>query len=254
VVVRLEGEFNHAGVYQAVQGETLRQLIMRVGGLTPQAYLFGAEFTRESTKKQQEERLRQALIQFEQDLQRAAASRARNVTSSEDAQSLKAEAEAQQSVLARLKRLQPTGRIVLELPEHPVLASLPDIPLEDGDRVSIPPRPAMVSVFGSVYNEAAFVHKSEKTVTDYLAQAGGARREADAKSMFVLRADGSVVSNGGGGWFSANRLNGFRPLPGDAIVVPEDLYRTTLTKDLKDGTQIFYQFGLGAAAIKIIRD
>jgi hypothetical protein len=49
-------------------------------------------------------------------------------------------------------------------------------------------------------------------------------------------------------------LNGFKPLPGDAIVVPEDLYRTTFTKDLKDWTQIFYQFGLGAAAIKIIRD
>jgi protein involved in polysaccharide export with SLBB domain len=254
VVVRLEGEFNHAGVYQALQGETLRQLILRVGGLTPQSYLFGAEFTRESTKKQQEERLRQALIQFEQDLQRAAASRARNVTSTEDAQSLRAEAEAQQSVLARLKRLQPTGRIVLELPEDPVLASLPDIPLEDGDRIVVPQTPAMVTVFGSVYNESAFVHKPEKTVPDYLAQAGGAQREADERSMFVLRADGSVVSNGGGGWFSANRLNGFKPLPGDAIVVPEDLYRTTFTKDLKDWTQIFYQFGLGAAAIKIIRD
>ena len=72
--------------------------------------------------------------------------------------------------------------------------------------------------------------------------------------MFVLRADGSVVSNGGGGWFSANRLTGFRPVPGDAIVVPEDLQRTTLTKDLKDWTQIFYQFGLGAAALKVLQD
>ena len=83
---------------------------------------------------------------------------------------------------------------------------------------------------------------------------GGPRREAEEGAMFVLRADGGVVSNGGGGWFSAKRLNGFRPLPGDAIVVPEDLYRTTLTKDLKDWTQIFYQFGLGAAALKVIRD
>src|SRR3970282_2864760 len=97
VVVRLEGEFNHAGVYQAMQGETLRQLILRVGGLTPQAYLFGAEFTREYTRKAQEERLRQALIQFEQDLQRAAAARARNVTRSEDGQSLKAGGEGKHS-------------------------------------------------------------------------------------------------------------------------------------------------------------
>ena len=47
-------------------------------------------------------------------------------------------------------------------------------------------------------------------------------------------------------------LDRMRPMPGDAIVVPEDLTRTTLTKDLKDWTQIFYQFGLGAAALKVI--
>jgi protein involved in polysaccharide export with SLBB domain len=253
VVVKLEGEFQNAGVYQALRGETLRQLIVRVGGLTPQAYLFGAEFTRESTKKSQEERLRQALIQFEQDLQRAAAARARNVTSTEDAASLKAEAEAQQSVLARLKRLQPTGRIVLELPEAPVLADLPEIPLEDGDRIIVPHKPAMVAVFGSVYNESAFVHKPEKTAFDYVAQAGGVKREADKNNIFVLRADGSVISNQAS-WWTSGKLTGVALQPGDAIVVPEDLYRTTLTKDLKDWTQIFYQFGLGAAALKVIRD
>jgi protein involved in polysaccharide export with SLBB domain len=253
VVVQLEGEFNHAGVYQAMQGETLRQLIVRVGGLTPQAYLFGTEFTRESTRRQQEERLRRAVVQFEQDLQRAAAQRARNVTSSEEANALKAEAEAQESLLTRLRRLQPTGRIVLELPEDPVLADLPDLPLEDGDRILIPQKPAMVTVFGSVYNESAFVHKPMKTVADYLEQAGGAKAEADRKNMFLLRADGSVIPNKGG-WFSSGQLASVTPNPGDAIIVPEDLYRTTLTKDLKDWTQIFYQFGLGAAALKVIRD
>jgi len=253
VVVRLEGEFNHAGIYQAQRGENLRQLIIRVGGLTPKAYLFGTEFTRESTKKQQEERLRRALIEFEQDMQRAAAARARNVTSADEAASLKAEAEAQTSMLARLKRLQPTGRIVLELPDAPVLADLPELQLEDGDRIMVPQKPAMVTVFGSVYNESAFVHKPEKTAFDYLVLAGGAKREADQKNMFVLRADGSVVSNQAS-WWSGGRLTGVALQPGDAVIVPEDLYRTTWTKDLKDWTSIFYQFGLGAAALKVISD
>ncbi|MEX2081580.1 MAG: SLBB domain-containing protein [Dehalococcoidia bacterium] len=253
VVVRLEGEFNHAGVYQAQPGETLRQLVMRVGGVTANAYIFGTEFTRESTRKQQEERLRQALIQYEQDLQRSAAARARNVTSAEDAASLKAEAEAQQSILTRLKRLTPTGRIVLELPDSATLANIPDLPLEDGDRLYVPYKPAMVTVFGSVYNETAFVHRAEKTVSDYLEQAGGPRKEADERNMFVLRADGSVVANRGG-WWRPGRLSGVTLQPGDSIVVPEDFDRTTLTKDLKDWTQIFYQFGLGAAALKVIRD
>jgi protein involved in polysaccharide export with SLBB domain len=252
VVVTLEGELNFAGVYQAQPGETLRQLITRVGGPTPQAYLFGAEFMRESTRKNQEERLSQAILQFEQDLNRAAATRARNVTSAEDASSLKAEAEAQQTRLARLRTLRPTGRIVLEMPEKPTVTDLPDIALEDGDRLAVPQRPGMVSVFGNVFNESSFLYRNDKNVSDYLAQAGGPRKEADRGSVYLLRADGSVISRRSGGLFVSS-LDSTRPMPGDAIVVPEDLTRTTLTKDLKDWTQIFYQFGLGAAAIQVIR-
>ena len=252
VVVSLEGEFNYAGVYRALPGETLRQLVTRVGGITPQAYVFGAEFTRESTRKNQEERLKQAILQYEQDVQRAAATRARNVTSAEDAASLKAEAEAQQAAIGRLRTLKPTGRIVLELPETPTVADLPDIALEDGDRLLVPQRPGMVSVFGTVFNESAFLYRDDKNVSDYLAQAGGPRKEADKGSIFLLRADGSVISRRNGGLFVSS-LDSTRPMPGDAIVVPEDLTRTTLTKDLKDWTQIFYQFGLGAAAIQVIR-
>jgi protein involved in polysaccharide export with SLBB domain len=251
VVVTLEGELNFAGVYQAKPGETLRQLVTRVGGPTPQAYLFGAEFMRESTRKNQEERLNQAILQFEQDLNRAAATRARNVTSAEDASSLKTEAEAQQTRLARLRTLRPTGRIVLEMPENPTVANLPDIALEDGDRLMVPQRPGMVSVFGTVFNESSFLYRPDKSVSDYLSQAGGLRKEADSGSVYVLRADGSVISKRGGGLLLSS-LDGMRPMPGDAIVVPEDLTRTTLTKDLKDWTQIFYQFGLGAAALKVI--
>jgi hypothetical protein len=175
------------------------------------------------------------------------------VTSPEDAQSLKAEAESQQFVLARLKRLQPTGRIVLEVPENASIEGLPELPLEDGDRLVMPQKPAMVTVFGSVYIESAFVHKPDKTVFDYLEQAGGARVEADRNNMFVLRADGSVIPNEGS-WWKPGRLSGAKLQPGDAIIVPEDLYRTTWMKDLKDWTQIFYQFGLGAAAIKVLQD
>ena len=42
-------------------------------------------------------------------------------------------------------------------------------------------------------------------------------------------------------------------MPGDAIVVPEELDKTTWTKDLKDWSQIFFQFALGAAALKVIK-
>jgi protein involved in polysaccharide export with SLBB domain len=252
VVVSLEGEFAHAGVYQARSGETVRQIVARVGGLTPQAYIYGTEFTRESTRKEQEERLKKALNQLEEDVQRAAASRARNVTSQEDAAALEQQAKSQQAIINRLRGLQPTGRIVLQLPANAKAADLPSISLEDGDRLYVPARPSTVSVFGSVFNESSFLYGPDKSVSDYISLAGGPRKEADKDSIYVIRADGSVVSGRNSSFLTAS-LDSTRLMPGDAIVVPEDFSRTTWTKDLKDWTQIFYQFGLGAAALKVIQ-
>lgn len=253
VVISLEGEFNFAGVYQAQPKETVRQLVVRVGGLTERAYIFGAQFMRESTRREQEERLRQAIDRLEQDVQRAAITRAQSVVVAEDAAALKQQAEAQQALVARLRALRPTGRIVLELPENASVAHLPDVELEDGDRLVMPQLPSQVSVFGTVYNESSFLYAPDKNVTDYLSLAGGPRKQADKGNIYVLRADGSVVSRRQSG-FLWGSLGNVRLMPGDAIVVPEDFERTTWMKDLKDWSQIFFQFGLGVAAIEVLRN
>lgn len=252
VVVHLDGEFGNAGVYQALPGETLRQLVTRAGGVTQKAYLFGAELTRESTRAQQQERLQRAIDQLEQDLQRATITRSQSAVSAEDAAGVKTERDAQQGLVSRLRALKPTGRIVLETPENAKLADIADLPLEDGDRFYIPPIPSMVSVFGTVFNEASFVYQPEKTFDQYLRQAGGPRKEADEGSIYVIRANGSVLSRRQTAGFFTSSLGGERLMPGDAIVVPEDFTRTTLTRTLKDWAQILYQLGLGVAALKVL--
>src|SRR6266508_4525275 len=250
--MRLEGEFNSSGVHQIMPGETLRQLVARSSELSPNAYLFGAQFTRESTRLQQEKTLEEALNRLERDTQRFNSLRTQNVTYPEDAASLKQQVENQQSLLARLRQIRPIGRVVLELPENAQAKDLPDLPLENGDRFLIPSKPSMVSVFGSVYTESSFIYKPDKRVGDYLSQAGGPTKGADEGSIYVLRADGSVKSKRQEGFFTAS-LERAHLMPGDSIVVPEELDRTTVTRALKDISQIFYQFGLGAAAVKVIR-
>jgi polysaccharide biosynthesis/export protein len=250
--IRLEGEFNSSGIHQIMPGETLKQLVARIGGLAPNAYLFGAQFTRESTRLSQEKTLAEALYRLEKDMQRFNSLRAQNVTSPEDAASLQQQAVNQQNLLTRLRQIRPIGRVVLELPETAQAKDLPDMPLEDGDRFVVPPPPSMVSVVGSVYGESSFVYKPDKRVADYLVQAGGPTKAADQGSIYVLRADGSVKSKRQEGFFTAS-LEGSRLMPGDAIVVPEELDRTTITRSLKDISQIFYQFGLGAAAIAVLK-
>ena len=59
--VRIAGEVQVPGVYQITPGETLEQLVRRVGGFTPNAYPYGTVFTRESTRVQQQKNLDQAI-------------------------------------------------------------------------------------------------------------------------------------------------------------------------------------------------
>ncbi len=247
-IVRLEGEFVRPGVYRARPGETLRQLVERVGGLAATAYLPAAELTRESTRIAQQQRLRELADRLERELQIASSNRAGGAGT--DAAAVAAQQAAQAAFVSRIRSVQATGRIVLELPETPSTADLPSIPVEDGDTLFVPTRPSVVSVLGAVYNEGAFLHIEAKNVADYLGQAGGPTRTADDSRIYVVGADGAV-SQRPGTWFGIR--SGRRLLPGDTIVVPETLDRFAFTRELKDWSQIFYQFALGVAGLRSLR-
>lgn len=252
--VRLEGEFNNAGIYAVAAGETLRQLIARIGGLSPNAYLFGSEFTRESNRIYQQKKLEEAVNRLEREIQSSAISRNKNVTTAEEAAGLTQDAQAQQALIAKLRQAKATGRIVLDLPPTDTvgLKDIPDLTLEDDDKFIVPSKPSTINVLGAVYNENAFVFRPEKRLNDYLRQAGGISRTGDRGDVYLLRVDGSVISKRQSGWL-LDSFEGERLMAGDTIVVPEDYDRTTWTKILKDYGQIFYQMGLGVAALKVIR-
>ena len=87
----------------------------------------------------------------------------------------------------------------------------------------------------------------------YLRLAGGPTTGADARSIFVIRANGSVVSaRQSSGWFNNNGLAGLTAEPGDTIFVPEEMDKTTFIQYAKDWTQILSQFALGVAAIQVL--
>lgn len=259
-LVAVEGEVAAPGVYQLQAGETLKGLLKRVGGFTPQAYVYGLEFTREETRQRQRENLNQAITRLEA---LAATQSARDAANRRDDASVAGTAAASnaatQAQLARLQRLQPNGRIALELtPTTTTLEALPDVPLEHGDRVSVPPRPGFVIVAGAVVNSNAFLWKPGRTAGDFLRLAG-ADEAADPSNMFILRADGTVSHAGDRrGLFGRSSLESQEMQPGDALIVPNQLdfetWGRALVRNLKDWSQIFSQFGLGAAAIQTLRN
>ncbi|HEY4047799.1 MAG TPA: SLBB domain-containing protein [Acidobacteriaceae bacterium] len=251
--VRLEGEFNHAGIYSVQPGETLRRLVERAGGLTPNAYLFGSDFTRESTRVIQQQRLNDYLAHLEVEIDQATAIASSNSVTPQDATATQAELAASRSLVARFRLLRATGRVVLNIPPPASgLQNLPDIPLEDGDRFVIPSRPSTINIVGAVYNQNSFIFQQSRAVGGYLRLAGGPSQQADSRHSFVIRADGSVLSRDSqsgvfGNTFASAKLN-----PGDTVVIPEKVPKATVLRNLVNYTQIFSQLALGAASIAVI--
>jgi protein involved in polysaccharide export with SLBB domain len=246
--VRLEGEFVASGIYSVEPGETLRHLLRRAGGFTPDAYLYGSEFTRQSTKRVQQQRLNEYADSVQAQIAAAAAANNARAISDQDAAATKAATEQANQTVARLRGIQPIGRIVLEVkPDSRGIDAVPDLPLEDGDRFVVPRVPSTVAVEGQVYSANAFVFVRGRKERDYLRQAGGPDRNADKKRTFILRADGSVYSRQYG---DVDRATMF---PGDTIVVPPNFNHRAVLRDLVDISSVIGGFGLGVAAIDLLR-
>jgi protein involved in polysaccharide export with SLBB domain len=253
--VRLEGEFVHSGVYSVQPGETLRDLVRRAGGLTNKAYLYGSEFDRESTRVLQQQRIDEYVRRVDLDSSRGALALAASSTSSAGSvASTSAATAAEQALLARLKQIRATGRIVLSFrPDSHAMDEVPAIPLENGDRFTVPPAPATVNVVGAVYDQNSFLYREHRSAGHYLQMAGGPDRDADWRHTFVIRADGSVVSRESVKGLWGNDFKDLTLNPGDTIVIPDKTLRPTALRGLLDWTQIFSQLAIGAAAVEVLK-
>lgn len=253
-LVRIDGEVLHAGVYRAEEGETLRHLVVRIGGLSPNAYLFGTEFTRVSTQQLQQAQLNKTVDRMEMELNNSAGSLAQGAQDQKGLDAAKAQVEAQKMQLAKMRQAPVSGRIILQIPDDDNrVEALPELPLEDGDHLYVPPTPSTVGVFGDVYAEnSAFMYDRDKRAGDYLAMAGGATRDADASRAFLLRANGVVISRQNTGGLFTSSFARLPLMPGDAVVVPDDRDKTPFLKSFFDYATIFMNMGVGLATLKFM--
>lgn len=254
-LIRLEGEFVHAGLYTVLPGETLRHLVERAGGLTPNAYLFGSEFTRESTRMVQQARLDEYIQNLDMRMQRGnLALAATGGGGAPDATGRTYAQNSERDLVVRLRQLRATGRIVLQFkPDTAGTSGLPDITLEDGDRFVIPPVPASVNIVGAVNDQNSFLYERDTRVGKYLQMAGGLTRDADRKREFVIRANGEVVGYDATKGVWGSEFNNLPLYAGDTIVIPEKTFKPPLVQGFLQWSQVFSQLALGAAAIALLQ-
>jgi protein involved in polysaccharide export with SLBB domain len=97
-----------------------------------------------------------------------------------------------------------------------------------------------------VYSANAFIFKPGERARNYLRQAGGPDRQADRKRLFILRADGSVVSA------QYADVQKAAIYPGDTIVVPPNLDPRGGFQRTIDLAQIAGNLALSVAAIAVL--
>ncbi len=262
--VFVTGYVKNPGVFKITDNTTLYDILKAAGGLRPNAYPEGIIILRESVKEMQREKIAQAILRMKQELEKEQAGVMQADLTKEELRAREAAFEAKRRLLDEMEKSQVTGRIAgIKIPKD--LEKLKDSPfnilLENGDRIYIPKRPVSVLVFGEVYNPSALVYVEGLTVKDYIDSTGGLTRDADIENIFVIKADGSVVSSANVNkdvmwkgrnypvWgmpkqYSSNILD-YQLSPGDAIIVPTKIHVPTMWRPLlRDIIQIIYQGAL----------
>ena len=242
--VLLSGEFRRPGFYDIRRGERLSQLIERAGGLTDEAYPYGAVFTRYRVKLQEQRNYLRAASQLESGLT-GALSRA---SGRDDAQAL---VTATQQLVTEIRATPAVGRVVVEA-DPTVLEAKPQVDpiMEPGDSVFMPKRPFYVAVSGEVLNPTSLQFTPGASPSDYIKQAGGLTQDAEDDSIFVVLPNGQAQPVSTSFW----NFTRVQVPPGSTIVVPKDLRPFDLTTFLRDSTQIISQLAISAASLAVLNN
>jgi len=235
-VVELRGEFVFPGKYTIRRGETLADLIKKAGGLTQYAHPDASVFTRTQLKELEQKNL----VKLASDLRIEMASK----SLTEDGTSVSY--DDAQKLLADITKLEPIGRLVINLPT--IMASKSEqILLEGGDVLYVPTKKNSINVIGQVQVGSSHLYNGAMSAEDYIAQSGGIKKRADAERIYVISANGSIKMVEESNWFAGTADTSLKP--GDTIVVPLDSeYMNDLTL-WSTATQIIYNAAVAVAAI-----
>jgi protein involved in polysaccharide export with SLBB domain len=236
--VTLEGEVRFPGTYTVNRGETLQSVIKRAGGLSEYAEPKAAIFTRKSIKEQEQLQLAKLSDELRKDIASKSFQKSIGMNTS-------ISYDEMNKLLKDLASVKAVGRLVIDLPD--ILAKRDTLVLQDGDALYIPGKQDSVSIIGEVNYASSHLYKAGVSIDQYLELSGGVKDRAKEDQIYVIKANGAVFIPKSSGWFSVNYQNELEP--GDTIVVPMDASHMDNLTLWSTATQIFYQLGVGIAAI-----
>lgn len=249
--IEIRGEVKFPGVYTFHRGETLKDVVERAGGLTDQAFPEGAVFTREELRIREQQQIDQMASRLESDIAASSLEQSQDLTKQKtqslpDTQSV----ALANSLLKQLRNTKALGRLVINLKSLLVMANHDEVNetqhilLKDGDKLYIPQKTQEVTIIGEVQQSTSHLYSPDLNRDDYVNLSGGTTYKADKNRIYIVRANGAVVSEENTSWYESSKA----VHPGDTIVVPLDADRMRPLTLWTNVTQIIYQLGIAAAA------
>ena len=243
--VTLSGEVEHPGIYAIDRGETLCSVMRRAGGLTEDAYSFGAVFTRESVRELQQETI-DALHDQLDDLM-VDLSLSHSFNNSDKYAPEWAGKQDYLKTIRQLERAEANGRMVIDLDRAMNCRARFDIALEDGDMLTVPTLPDYVQVAGQVYVPTSHLFEADRTISDYVEMSGGHTLLGRLKHTYVVQANGEVLNYKGSR--TSERLARKTVQPGARIYVPLDVDRMNGTEKAQTWVQTLVNSAILAGVV-----
>jgi polysaccharide biosynthesis/export protein len=244
--VTIGGEVNAPGTYAITKDETLSSLIARAGGLTAYAEPRAAIFLREELRQNEQALLNEYRDRLEREIitQRLQPSLAESGTAQQD-NSLLTE------LLASISQINATGRLVIDVPAALAEGGAYDVILRAGDRLIVPRTQQEVTVIGEVNRPTSHLWTPGSLVADYIDHSGGYTPQSDQNNVYIIKANGEVLSFNDARWFfeERNRLEA-----GDSIVVPFKVSRPSVLVSLRNISQLLFNVSTTLLAIERVRE
>lgn len=225
IAVQVTGAHKGNGAVILPHGARLKDVIAQ---LEPSslANVQNLSIYRKSVAEQQKQAINQALDRLE-----AMTLSTQSVTR-EEAQLRAEDAKLVEQFIAKARRIEPAGRIVV------VPNSWQDIILQQGDIIHIPEQTSVITVNGQVRAQGALTFEPSLTVADYIAKSGGMDENADPNNILVMQQNGETkVVN-----------TAYRVQQGDEIMVLPKV-KTRRIEIARGISQIFYQLAVAASVI-----
>ena len=251
----LAGEVRFPGRYPIHRGETLHSILLRAGGFNDLAFQEGAVFIREELKQREKQQIDLLTTRMQSDLAslslEAIGAGATSSNNNAAAGASSAIAIGQQLV-SQLKDTIPVGRLVIDVAK--VMKGPPGVPndvaVRDGDRLLIPKKNSEITILGEVQSPTSHIFEDGLTRDDYIAKSGGVTQKADRKHIYIVRANGDVITGVRTGWF--RRAQVIHMHPGDVIVVPLDTERVRALPLWQAVTTIIYNLAVALLAVRSV--